>query len=419
MGEMRTGALVHRCYGSGTRVDMDAYRRTRLAASFLLCVLSWSACGGTALVPSSGDGGAGGGDSGAAPVEGPTQRACTPGQQIACACAGIATMGAQDCNPDGQGFGPCTGCPSSGSPDASAGHDGAADASGHASGQGFDGTTGLPCTTSADCRGTVGPGINVCSNSLTYSANAMIVNPLPTPVCMLPPAAAGAGNCDPAPASDPSGQLPHFCDGPDSPSSPGICIPSGTTAHAGTCSPMCIFSLDGSMPVGCVGKDTCVETPFIALDSSSQQLFGWGDCFGSCQKTSDCSALGAGYICQIDTGFCTASPVTRSKQLGQACTSNDSTTGACNCLTPPSTGSGYCTSACVIGGAPCPNGWICDTLQSASPTIGGTVFTVHAENSGMSGMCVAPCNAPDGGPAQCPSPSTCKTGSPVGPDCLP
>jgi hypothetical protein len=245
----------------------------------------------------------------------------------------------------------------------------------------------------------------------------MIVNPLPTPVCMVPPGSGNGGNCDPAPPSDPSAQLPHFCDGPDSPDSPGICVAVSSGAHAGSCSPMCVFALDGSSPSGCAGLDTCGPTAFIALDTSNQ-LFGWGSCLGTCEKSADCAALGSGYTCQTDTGYCTASPVTRPKHLGEACTANDSTTGACNCL-PGMSGSGYCTSACVLGGAPCPNGWRCDTLQSASVHVGGNVLAVPAENSGMSGLCVAPCTAPDGGPALCPSNSTCQSGTPLGPACLP
>jgi hypothetical protein len=393
---------------------MNAIRRVVLATLLLSNLLVGSGCGGDAIgspSPPTGD---------ASVSEGSLPRICAPGQQVACACPGVALTGAQACNADGQGFGLCNGCPSmgatGGSPDGAPGHVATAGVDAAASGPGFDGTSGIPCTTSAGCKGARGPGINVCSNSLTYSVNAMIVNPLPTPVCMVPPASGGGGNCDPAPPSDPSAQLPHFCDGPDSPASPGICIAS-SSPHVGTCSPMCTFFLDGSAPTGCVGKDTCIETQFIALDSNNQ-LFGWGFCQGSCEQTSDCATLGAGYICQTDTGYCTASPVTRSKQLGQACTANDSTTGACNCL-PGTTGQGYCTSSCIYGGAPCPMGWVCDTLQSATVHVGGNALTVPAENPGISGLCVAPCTAPDGGPAQCPATSTCKLGTPIGPDCLP
>ncbi len=395
---------------------MNALLRIVLPIALFSSLLMGSACGGNAVGT-----GPAGSDAGA-PSDGPLQRACTPGQQVACACPGVASTGAQTCDADGQSFGACIGCPSStdasgGSSDGAPDHDATGVGTTHPSGQGFDGTTGLPCATSADCRGSRGPGINACSNSLTYSVNAMIVNPLPTPVCLVPPASGGGGNCDPAPATDPSALLPHFCDGPDSPSSPGICIANSSAPHDGTCSPMCTFILDGSPPTGCVGKDTCIETQFIALDSNNR-LGGWGYCQGTCENTSDCAALGAGYICQTDTGYCTASPVTRPKQLGQACTGNDSLTGACNC-SPGPMGNGYCTSACVVGGAPCPNGWVCDTLQSASVSVGGSMLTVPAENAGMSGLCIAPCTAPDGGPAQCPAASTCKAGTPIGPDCLP
>src|ERR1019366_5463021 len=127
---------------------------------------------------------------------GALQRACIPGQQVACACPGVASTGAQTCELDGQSFGACIGCPSStdasgGSSDGALDHDATGVGTTHPSGQGFDGTTGLPCATSADCRGARGPGINACSNGLTYSVNAMIVNPLPTPVCLVPPASGG------------------------------------------------------------------------------------------------------------------------------------------------------------------------------------------------------------------------------------
>jgi hypothetical protein len=39
--------------------------------------------------------------------------------------------------------------------------------------------------------------------------------------------------------------LPHFCDGPDDPSSPGYCLPNGTS---GVCVPKCLAPADGSPP---------------------------------------------------------------------------------------------------------------------------------------------------------------------------
>ena len=64
------------------------------------------ACGGNAVGSGSGPSDAG------ATSEGSLARACTPGQQVACACPGVAITGAQTCNADGQGFGECIGCPS-------------------------------------------------------------------------------------------------------------------------------------------------------------------------------------------------------------------------------------------------------------------------------------------------------------------
>jgi hypothetical protein len=373
-------------------------------------------CGGSAVGPSGGNEGGIGSDSALA------QR-CTPGQQIACACPGTTVTGAQSCNSDGQGYGSCdclsgdaSGGLQDGAADVTPGHDGAANADTGAAGA-FDGTSGKACATDADCRGASGPGVNVCSNTLVYTSGGSTFNALPTPVCMVAPGGS-TGNCDPAPASDPTAQLPHFCDGPDSPTSPGICLMNSPAApHAGSCTPQCTFRLDGSAPIGCAGHDTCVETQFIGLDPNSSLLLGWGFCQGTCQADSDCAGVGTGMRCQLDTGFCTATLVHRTKPIGQACTPTDSDTGACNCFAP--TGSGYCTSACVIGGAPCPNGWACDTLQSATVSVGGTDFSVTAENTGMSGLCVAPCTAPDGGTLQCPGTTTCQTGTPLGANCLP
>jgi hypothetical protein len=386
-------------------------------------------CGGIASGPTpggptSGAPTSGGNDSGVS-SDGATTQPCAPGQQVACACPGTTVTGAQSCNPDGHGYGPCIGCPSTdasgGSPDGSGdgalGQDGAADTGASSPSPAFDGTSGKPCATSGDCKVAGGAGINVCSNSLAFSTGGSVVNALPTPVCMVAPGN-GGGNCDPAPPSDPSARLPHFCDGPDSTASPGICVVgSPASPHAGSCLPMCVFFLNGTLPSGCAGHDACVPSAFVAINSRNEHL-GWGFCQGTCQTDSDCSALGSGFKCQTDTGYCTANPVVRAKQLGQACTSNDTTTGACNCFAG-ATGSGYCTSACVFGGAPCPKGWTCDTLQSAMVTIGGNAVGVPAENVGMAGLCVAPCTVPEGGPAQCPPFSTCQAGTPLGQNCLP
>jgi hypothetical protein len=324
----------------------------------------------------------------------------------------------------------------------------------------FDGTSGKPCTTSADCTTATGPGINVCSNT---SPDVVVTNVkvqlLPTPVCTVSRVGSG-GNCDPAPPSDTAGAFVHFCDGPDMPTSPGICIP-GTNppmAMLGVCLPACTFALDGSAQKGCPGKDTCAPYT-VTLDANGNGV-GVGFCQGSCQIDADCSALGTGYVCQTDIGFCTKTKVTRTKSVGQACAAdptkvvgNDSATGACNCVANGTTNLGYCSTACVVGGSPCANGWVCDNgLLSDVQLSNNQVLMVTADATGTPGQCMQPCSlggadggtsdagsagdgsSPlDGGPkagdagdagaavagGACPATSTCQATSPVGPDCVP
>jgi MYXO-CTERM domain-containing protein len=66
--------------------------------------------------PGSGGGQASGGSStpgGSAGDGASSGTECTPGAQVACACAGTMVSGVQICEEDGSGFGACTGCPSS------------------------------------------------------------------------------------------------------------------------------------------------------------------------------------------------------------------------------------------------------------------------------------------------------------------
>jgi hypothetical protein len=313
------------------------------------------------------------------------------------------------------------------------GADGGADA-----GPIADGTTGKACTTNADCTGDGGFGINKCSNMLgTNAVGGTNVQLWPTPICLIPPA---IGNCDPAPASDPMGMVIHYCDGPDLPTSPGICLPGTPAAPAhnqGVCLPQCNFALDGSQPMGCAGKNTCVGGVGYGLDMAGNPV-GVGFCQGTCEKDADCSALGTGWQCQVDEGFCTQKLVTRTKQLGQACAARDETTGACHCIANTKTNVGFCSSSCVVGSTPCPNGWICDTQTPATLTLSGAPIPITAQNAGMVGTCFPPCSAAqvDGGTgavdagggeggatgdagAACPPNSTCQAVTVVGPDCFP
>ncbi|MGH7439307.1 MAG: hypothetical protein ACRENE_26775 [Polyangiaceae bacterium] len=279
-----------------------------------------------------------------------------------------------------------------------------------------DSTTGLPCTKDSDCAAMGGPGINVCSSSLVEVIGNVVVSPLPSPICLLPPGNSTNGaNCDPAPTSgpnaDPMGMQFHFCDGPDDPSSPGICVPmtTPTTTGLGVCELACTFMFDGSAAQGCPGQDTCQIIPTAVLsDNTGAAVGGVGYCRGSCEKDADCADLntaraaagpdaGPPWVCQVDLGFCTQNRVTtRSKALGTACVSagrsNDNASGACNCGIYTSSNKAYCTSACIVGGTvPCPNGWLCDDLQSATLPDG---TTLTKETQLTPGVCVPGCTLP-------------------------
>jgi hypothetical protein len=261
--------------------------------------------------------------------------------------------------------------------------------------------------------------VNKCSSSLGYNASTnTTVQPFPTPICVVPPGTSGF-NCDPTPPGDPTGTYIHFCDGPDVSSSPGVCVPATTppSAGRGICEPPCAFTLDGSPASGCIGSDTCVQNAIAVTQGG--QLLGEGYCQGTCETDADCATLGSNFVCQTDTGYCTTRRVTRTKALGAACTANDLVTGVCNCLITSST-TGYCTSACIVGGAPCKNGWICETFQPAAIALGGgSVVVVPAANAGLAGVCAPPCNPSDAGAGSCPPNSACQTSTVSGPDCLP
>jgi hypothetical protein len=279
------------------------------------------------------------------------------------------------------------------------------------------GTSGQPCT--SGCAGDAGPdaaGANVCSNTLPPQIIADVKAQIwPTPVCVVPPPPGGVvspltGNCDPAPlSSDPNGLQVHYCDGPDLPSSPGVCVPfdpSNPQTGLGACYPRCTFSTDGSRAIGCIGADTCAFFRFnpVPLPDAGASadggvatgVTGVGFCQGTCQKDADCADLnvgGANFVCQTDLGYCTPQPVVRTKPLGAPCTVADSDAGACNCFAGAD-GSGYCSTRCVVGGVPCPMGWVCDPGEPANVTVLGlmTTFPVLAPTQGMVGMCAPPCS---------------------------
>jgi hypothetical protein len=129
---------------------------------------------------------------------------------------------------------------------------------------------------------------------------------------------------------------------------------------------------------------------------------------------------------------------------------------------------GFCTTTCVVGGTPCPAGWVCDTGEPSSFNIGSGSITVTTQTAGLAGTCLPSCAAQadvgandgasgigtgsadgatsdaDGGVAdgatdssedakgpsdgaseatavlpQCPGSSMCTSGTVAGPDCLP
>jgi hypothetical protein len=260
------------------------------------------------------------------------------------------------------------------------------------------GTTGQECTTSDTCQ--VDGGVaHVCSNTLVEPVDGLMAQLWPTPVCLETPAAVG-GNCDPAPPNDPDGLKVHYCDGsgPDDSSSPGVCVPfapSNPVAGLGTCYPQCTFSTDGTPAKGCQGFDTCAFLGYTLVGAAAgNSLLGIGFCQGTCQKDTDCAALGATYHCQTDIGYCTTAPVVRTKAPGAACTAADSASGACNCFVGPS-GNGYCSTRCVVGGLACPSGWVCDTGEPAIASIvAGSTSSPVVPTQGMVGTCAPACALP-------------------------
>jgi hypothetical protein len=250
--------------------------------------------------------------------------------------------------------------------------------------QPYDGTTGKPCTTNADCKAADGPGIAVCSSTF-FAPDAYY----PTAVCMLP-------SC--SPASDEASL--HYCDGPDDPSSPGICLPSADTG-AGLCVPKCTYDTKGDPPAGCLGKDVCFT------DALTEET-GYGYCGAGCTQDGDCPS---GQHCQTDRGSCLAGIVPPTKTIGQACTEADENDYACHCLYGGTSDTGYCSSFCIASGmTTCEVGYACDAIEFRPDG-----YTV--QNPGMGGYCVATCATGDA--SACPPNSTCSDINVAGPDCIP
>jgi hypothetical protein len=245
---------------------------------------------------------------------------------------------------------------------------------------------------------------------------------LPTPVCI----GLGCAIADPTYVT--------YCDGTAGAGSAnpgaaplGLCINVGAS---NVCLPLCTFDgASGRSPVGCQGKDTCVATAFSTVASDgggAAAAYGVGYCFGGCTEDTDCPA---GSSCQVEDGVCVTTKTVYSLSIGALCTEVQAGTAAgCNCEYDATTGVGYCTLACVQGGAGCPSGYVCDSLlpgpaQGAGD--GGTSSGFSTPPAGLAGVCLAMCAAADGGPdagpdaGACPSGSTCRPSDLAGNDCLP
>ena len=187
----------------------------------------------------------------------------------------------------------------------------------------------------------------------------------------------------------------------------------------GVCLPKCLFgpnfSAPGGTPMGCQGKDTCNGAAF-ATDNTGA-IVGVGYCFGGCVADADCPA---GSRCQTDEAICVTSPVTRTKAVGQACSSTDATNNVCNCDFGAATGMGICTQSCIVGGATCPAGYACDsgetkTVPGLAPD-GGVAQGFSQQTPGLAGTCRPTCASAG---ASCPPNLTCNTNETVGPVCAP
>ncbi|HEY1958597.1 MAG TPA: hypothetical protein VGH28_23425 [Polyangiaceae bacterium] len=242
----------------------------------------------------------------------------------------------------------------------------------------YDGTVGKACSTDSDCASPNGPNQAKCSNTVFPPTGYY-----PTPICIIP-------SCAPV-----SGNALHFCDGPDDPSSPGICVPG---AGGNYCVPKCTYDKNGGAASGCTGKDTCFTYPSVNED-------GVGYCWGGCKTDQDCAS---GH-CQADQGICVQGVTPPTKNIGDACTKTDNDTLACYCLYGNS-GAGYCSSLCVVGqNGGCPSGYVCDPFEYRADG-----YT--KSNDGMAGYCTKDCS---GDASACPASASCTNLSASGPDCVP
>jgi hypothetical protein len=106
---------------------------------------------------------------------------------------------------------------------------------------------------------------------------------------------------------------------------------------------------------------------------------GLGSCGGGCVADADCTA---GQKCQTEDGICVQTLVVYSKAFGASCTSSS------ECRCERGSGTGYCTKACITGGAACPSGYTCDPRLPKTDST-GTLFT--SVPTGLAGDCLKNC----------------------------
>jgi hypothetical protein len=165
-----------------------------------------------------------------------------------------------------------------------------------------------------------------------------------------------------------------------------------------------------------VGKDVC--NPFAFTLTSPPE--GIGYCLGGCTADSDCAG---NEKCDTTTGLCLTKVTAPTKSLGQACTTADlgnamtMTPAACNCLLG-SSGTGFCSTYCTVGGSECKAGWFCETQEPITLTgsSGASTPGFSTQNQGLAGLCVPSCGGDAGA---CPANSACTTTYAGGPGCIP
>jgi Cys-rich repeat protein len=191
-----------------------------------------------------------------------------------------------------------------------------------------------------------------------------------------------------------------YCD-----SNRGVCLAAGTTNY---CVQKCSFGNSTAAPTGCAGTNTCNAYSFSR--DAGGTVSGVGYCLGTCTSNAECPT---GFVCQIETGTCTAPANLKTYTLtvGSACTAGTTTT--CNCV--GRTGQpGICTKSCIVGRAgTCATGFSCSADIPKTFSDASTAFT--ATPTGLAGSCWKNCTVN----ADCPTGTVCDINDTVGKVCKP